>query len=116
MVATGNAGSSKIEDQLQSLGDNFVWVEAGSRARNGVRAGAPRHQVSGAQRRPCHPRASAFDQKRVLGIRIIAASSPQAKGRVERMHGVHQDRLVKKTWMWPFHVGSQPVDYSAGLS
>ena len=31
-----------------------------------------------------------------LGIRIIAASSPQAKGRVERKNGVHQDRLVKK--------------------
>jgi transposase len=31
-----------------------------------------------------------------LGIRIIAASSPQAKGRVERSHGTHQDRLIKK--------------------
>ena len=31
-----------------------------------------------------------------LGIRIIAASSPQAKGGVERGHGTHQDRLVKK--------------------
>ena len=31
-----------------------------------------------------------------LGIRIIAASSPQAKGRVERNHGTHQDRFVKK--------------------
>jgi hypothetical protein len=31
-----------------------------------------------------------------LGIAIIAASSPQAKGRVERNHGTHQDRLVKK--------------------
>jgi len=31
-----------------------------------------------------------------LGIQIIAASSPQAKGRVERNHGTHQDRLVKK--------------------
>src|SRR6202045_2323309 len=31
-----------------------------------------------------------------LEIRIIAASSPQAKGRVERNHGTHQDRLVKK--------------------
>lgn len=31
-----------------------------------------------------------------LGIRIIAASSPQAKGRVERTHGTHQDRLLKK--------------------
>lgn len=33
---------------------------------------------------------------RRLGIRIIPASSPQAKGRVERHHGTHQDRLVKK--------------------
>ncbi len=31
-----------------------------------------------------------------LGIAIIAAGSPQAKGRVERAHGTHQDRLVKK--------------------
>jgi transposase len=31
-----------------------------------------------------------------LGIKIIAAGSPQAKGRVERNHGTHQDRLVKK--------------------
>ena len=31
-----------------------------------------------------------------LGIRIIAASSAQAKGRVERNHGTHQDRLIKK--------------------
>ena len=31
-----------------------------------------------------------------LAIKIIAAGSPQAKGRVERNHGTHQDRLVKK--------------------
>jgi len=31
-----------------------------------------------------------------LGIELIAASSPQAKGRVERTHGTNQDRLVKK--------------------
>ena len=31
-----------------------------------------------------------------LGIQILAASSPQAKGRVERSHGTHQDRLIKK--------------------
>jgi transposase len=31
-----------------------------------------------------------------LGIQIIAAGSPEAKGRVERNHGTHQDRLVKK--------------------
>lgn len=31
-----------------------------------------------------------------LGIEVILASSPQAKGRVERTHGTSQDRLVKK--------------------
>lgn len=31
-----------------------------------------------------------------LGMEIIAAGSPQAKGRVERNHGTHQDRLIKK--------------------
>jgi len=33
---------------------------------------------------------------RKLDIRIIAANSPQAKGRVERGNGTHQDRLIKK--------------------
>ncbi len=31
-----------------------------------------------------------------LGIEIIAAHSPQAKGRVERSNGTYQDRLVKE--------------------
>lgn len=31
-----------------------------------------------------------------LGIHIISAHSPQAKGRVERKHGVYQDRFVKE--------------------
>ena len=31
-----------------------------------------------------------------LGTQVIAAHSPQAKGRVERNHGVDQDRLVKE--------------------
>ena len=33
---------------------------------------------------------------RRLGIEIITAHSPQAKGRVERNHGVYQDRFVKE--------------------
>ena len=39
VVAIGRAGSRRAEEQLQSLGDNFVWVEAGSRAPSGVRTG-----------------------------------------------------------------------------
>jgi hypothetical protein len=32
---------------------------------------------------------------RKLGIEVIPANSPQAKGRAERNHGIDQDRLVK---------------------
>jgi len=40
VVAIGNAGSSKIEEQLHNLGDNMIWVEAGARAKSGVRVGS----------------------------------------------------------------------------
>ena len=39
VVAIGRAGSRRAEEQLRNLGDNFVWVEAGSRAPSGVRTG-----------------------------------------------------------------------------
>jgi putative ABC transport system permease protein len=40
VVAIGNAGQVRVEQQLNNLGDNFVWIEAGGRAINGVRTGA----------------------------------------------------------------------------
>ena len=39
VVAIGRAGSLRAEQQLQNLGDNLVWIEAGSRNVNGVRTG-----------------------------------------------------------------------------
>jgi putative ABC transport system permease protein len=39
VVAIGTAGSLRAEEQLHNLGDNLVWVEAGSRNVNGVRSG-----------------------------------------------------------------------------
>jgi len=36
---------------------------------------------------------------RELDVELILANSPQAKGRVERRHGVFQDRLVKAMWL-----------------
>lgn len=40
-----------------------------------------------------------------LGVRIVGASSPQAKGRVERSHGTQQDRLIKKLRL--YGIGTQ---------
>jgi len=39
VVAIGQAGQAEVERQLNNLGDNFVWIEAGGRAVNGVRTG-----------------------------------------------------------------------------
>jgi putative ABC transport system permease protein len=39
VVAIGEAGQARVEQQLNNLGDNFVWIEAGGRAVNGVRTG-----------------------------------------------------------------------------
>src|ERR1700674_291277 len=39
VVAIGKAGQTRVEQQLNNLGDNFVWIEAGGRAVNGVRTG-----------------------------------------------------------------------------
>jgi putative ABC transport system permease protein len=39
VVAIGRAGQVRVEQQLNNLGDNFVWIEAGGRAVNGVRTG-----------------------------------------------------------------------------
>jgi putative ABC transport system permease protein len=38
-VALGQGGSDQIQAQLNNLGDNMVWVEAGGRNVNGVRTG-----------------------------------------------------------------------------
>jgi transposase len=55
-----------------------------------------------------------------LGIELIPASSPQAKGRVERSHGVYQDRLVKeirlKGWRTLAEVNAQLASFDTGLN
>src|SRR5579862_7541488 len=40
VVAIGKAGQARVEKQLNNLGDNFVWIEEGGRAVNGVRTGS----------------------------------------------------------------------------
>jgi putative ABC transport system permease protein len=40
VVAIGKAGTERAERELAALGENLVWVEAGSRNVNGVRSGS----------------------------------------------------------------------------
>ncbi|HEV2387158.1 MAG TPA: ABC transporter permease [Candidatus Acidoferrales bacterium] len=39
-VAIGQGGQTQINEQLQNIGDNLIWIEAGGRNLNGVRTGA----------------------------------------------------------------------------
>jgi putative ABC transport system permease protein len=40
MVAVGQAGTARAQAELDKLGDNLVWIEAGSRNVNGIRSGS----------------------------------------------------------------------------
>ncbi len=40
VVAIGRSGTERAEEELHKLGDNLVWIEAGSRNVNGVRTGS----------------------------------------------------------------------------
>jgi putative ABC transport system permease protein len=77
VVAVGNAGSSRVEQQLSNVGDNLIWVEAGSRARSGVRIGSrgTKTLVVGDVR-------AVVDQ--VPGIK---SASPNVDGRIQAVYG-----------------------------
>src|ERR1700730_8485432 len=38
-VAVGEGASNQIQEQIRSLGENMIWIEAGGRNVNGVRTG-----------------------------------------------------------------------------
>jgi len=104
VVGIGNAGSSKIEDQLQSLGENFVWIEAGSRARNGLRAGA-----RGTRSLVLNDAHAIMEQ-----VPLIKSMSPNVDGRIQVVYGgenwATQFRGVSPEFMeirrWPLRAGT----------
>ena len=77
VVAVGRAGSSRVEQQLSNVGDNLIWVEAGARARNGVRIGSrgSKTLVEGDSR-------AVLDQ--VPGVKSAA---PNVDGRIQVVYG-----------------------------
>ena len=77
VVAVGNAGSSRVEDQLSKVGDNLIWVEAGSRARSGVRIGS-----RGTKTLMVGDSKAVMDQ--VPGLK---AAAPNVDGRIQAIYG-----------------------------
>jgi putative ABC transport system permease protein len=76
-VAIGEGGSQRVRDQLQNLGDNFVWVEAGSRNIQGVRTGSGNTSTL-----------TMRDQQAILeAVPLIRMCSPQVDARIQVIAG-----------------------------
>lgn len=77
VVAIGSAGSAQVEEQLHNLGDNLVWIEAGSRTRSGVHLGS--HQTK---------TLTVGDASAILQqVRLMKSVSPQVDGSVQIVYG-----------------------------
>ena len=77
VVAIGNAGSARIEQQLHDLGDNMIWIEAGARSANGVRVG------SRGSRTLILEDAAAI-QRQVPGVKSVV---PNSDGHIQVVYG-----------------------------
>jgi putative ABC transport system permease protein len=77
VVALGSAGSSRVETQLANVGDNLIWVEAGSRARSGVRIG-----TRGIKTLMVGDGRAVLDQ-----IPGVKSASPNVDGRIQAIYG-----------------------------
>ncbi len=76
-VAIGEGGSNRVREQFASLGDNFVWVEAGSRNVQGVRTG------SGATKTLTLRDMQAMRE----AVPLLKSVSPNVDGRVQVIYG-----------------------------
>jgi putative ABC transport system permease protein len=79
VVAIGKAGSARAEAQLHDLGDNLVWIEAGSRNVNGLRTG-PRGQDT----------LTVGDMEAIrANVPLLKSVSPNIDGSVLTIHAGH---------------------------
>jgi putative ABC transport system permease protein len=76
-VAIGEGGAGQIHEQLLTLGDNLVWVEAGGRTVNGLRTGTG-----------STPTLVLADMRAILDdVPALKDCSPQSDGRTQVIHG-----------------------------
>ncbi len=99
VIAIGEAGARRAMDQLHALGDNLVWVEAGSRNIAGVRTGS----LAG-----CATSCWATSDAILREIPLVKRVSPNPDGNIVAVHephnwtthyrGVSPDYLEIKRW------------------
>jgi putative ABC transport system permease protein len=108
VVGVGDAGSKRVEEQLHNVGDNLIWLEAGGRARNGVRVGS-----RGSKTLTLGDWRAVMDQ-----VPAIKSGSPNVDGHIQvvsgsanwgtQFRGVSPDYFeIRK---WTIALGSQFID------
>ncbi|HEX8952467.1 MAG TPA: ABC transporter permease [Polyangia bacterium] len=94
VVAVGQAGAARAEAELQNLGDNLVWIEAGARNVNGVRNGS--HGTTSL---------TAEDAEAIRReVPLIRRMSPQVDGTVH---------IISPTKNWTTRYRGETPDYLA---
>ena len=108
VVGVGRAGSLRVAEQLHNVGDNLIWLEAGGRARNGVRLGS-----RGSRTLTLGDYRAVLDQ-----IPAIKSGSPNVDGHIQivfgganwgtQFRGVSPDYFeIRK---WPIALGAPFID------
>ena len=94
VVAIGKAGSERAQRALAELGENFVWIEAGSRSVSGVRTGT--HGMS---------TLTVEDAEAIRReVPLISRVSPQVDGNVQ---------IIGPNRNWGTHYRAETPDYLA---
>ncbi len=107
VVAIGKAGQARVEQQLNNLGDNFVWIEAGGRAVNGVRTGT--HGTKSL----VYPDAVAIKNQ----VSLIKSVSPNVDGNIQIIYA-NQNWYTRYRGVSPeyFEIAHWYIDQGAAFS
>ena len=102
--ATSKVVAAFFEEQETSAAYFRLFLEMGKTQGLPISAYADRHSIFFTEREPTiqeelsgkRPKTQVGRALEELGVTLIAAGSPQAKGRIERLWGTFQDRLVSE--------------------
>ena len=102
--ATSKVPAAFFEEQESSAAYFRLFLEIGRVQGLPLSAYADRHSIFWTEREPTideelsdkHPKTQVGRALEELGVTLIPAGSPQAKGRIERLWGTFQDRLVSE--------------------
>jgi len=106
VVAIGKAGQARVEQQLNNLGDNLVWIEAGGRAVNGVRTGT--HGTKSL---------TLGDAAAIKQMPLIKSASPNVDGSIQIIYG-NQNWFTQYRGISPeyFEIKRWYIDQGAAFS